>query len=249
LIPTGTSVTLVEPHHPINVGHAARLVKNFGVEKLYLVKPKVDISVAAIYASHASDVLDRALVTTFESVRRDNELLIATTAIKALKKSNVIRGIVSPDRLHSLLSSSRTSSLVFGRDTTGLTNNEIRMCDVTTTIDAAPAYRTLNLSHAMAIVLYLASKGDSTSGRLKSRKAREIFARGLYELGVASKMPSQKVKNLFEVGKRIATASDLSDTQLNLLTGVFRKAISTLDIRDSFFEDVDRSSHPARTLK
>ncbi len=232
LIPIGVSVTLVEPNYPVNVGHAARLVKNFGVKKLYLVKPKVDISVAAVYASHASDVLDRAIVTTFEKVREENELLVATTAVRASKKSNVIRRTVGLDRLHALLSSSRASSLVFGRDTTGLTNEEIRMCDVTTTIDTTPAYRALNLGHAVAIVLYLASRGEGGRGRVQSRKAREVFAENLYELAAVSRMPPHRMKNLFEVGKRIATTSNLTDAQLNLMTGVLRKALSALDSHD-----------------
>jgi tRNA/rRNA methyltransferase len=233
LIPSGVSVTLVEPNYPVNVGHTARLVKNFGVKKLYLVKPKVDISVAAVYASHASDVLDRAIITTFERVRKENELLVATTAVGASKKSNVIRRTLGPDRLHALLSSSRTSSLVFGRDTTGLTNEEIRMCDVTTTIDTVPAYRALNLGHAVAIVLYLVSRRKGGSGRAQSRKAREVFAKSFYELAAASRMPPHRMKNLFEVGKRIATTSNLTDTQLNLMTGVFRKTLSTLTLTTS----------------
>jgi len=232
LIPDGTSVTLVEPKGSVNVGHAARLVKNFGVKKLYLVKPKVDISAAAIYASHASEVLDKAVVTTFENVREENELLVATTAVRASKKSNVIRRTVGPDRLHALLSSSRTSSLVFGRDTTGLTNEEIRMCDVTTTIDTAPAYRALNLGHAVAIVLYLSSRGEGGKGRVQSRKAREVFAESLHELAVASGMSPHRMKNFFEVGKRIATTSNLTDPHLNLMTGVFRKALSALGSYD-----------------
>jgi len=232
LIPDGASVTLVEPNYPVNVGHTARLLKNFGVKKLYLVKPKIDISVAAVYASHASDVLDRAIVTTFENVREENELLVATTAVRASKKSNIIRKPIGPDCLRSILSSSRTSSLVFGRDTTGLTNDEIRICDVTTTIDTVPAYRALNLGHAVAIILYLASKGVGTSVRVQSRRAREVFAESLYELAVASKMPPHRVKNLFQAGKRIATTSDLTDAQLNLMTGVFRRALSILGHHD-----------------
>jgi len=228
LIPEGTSVTLVEPNYPVNVGHAARLLKNFGVEKLYLVRPRVDISMAAIYASHAADVLDRAIVTTFDRVRRENELLIATTAVRASRRSNVIRRTVGPDRLHPLLSSSTTSSIVFGRDTTGLTNEEIKNCDVTMTIETAPAYRALNLGHAVAIALYLASRGRRNGIRIQSLKAREVFAQSLSDLAVASKMPSHKVKSLFEEGRRLASTSNLSDSQLNLMTGVMRRALTAL---------------------
>lgn len=229
MLPRGVSVTLVEPKGPVNVGHVARLVQNFGVEKLYLVEPKVDLSVAAVYASHASGVLDGAIITTFERVRREHELLVATTAVRATKKSNVIRSTVGPDHLHDILSSATTSSLVFGRDTTGLTNEEIEMCDVTTTIDTAPKYRALNIGHAAAIVLYLASRGARGKRGGQGRRAREVFARSFYELAEASRLPKHKTRNLFEVAKRVAASSDMTDAQLNLLSGVFRKAVAAVE--------------------
>jgi tRNA/rRNA methyltransferase len=234
VIPQGVSVTLVEPQGPVNVGHVARLVRNFGVKKLYLVKPRVDISVAAVYASHAADVLDDAMVTTFDTVREENELLVATTAVKARKKSNILRRIIKPENLPSLLSSAKTSSLVFGRDSTGLTNEEIRKCDVTTTIDSAPGYRALNVGHAAAIILYLASRGVMGKGKAQSRGAREVFAKSLLDLGEASRAPRHRTAQLFEVGKRIASASKLTDNQLYLLSGVFRKAVTTIgELQDS----------------
>jgi TrmH family RNA methyltransferase len=224
---------LVEPQGPVNVGHVARLVQNFGVGKLYLVKPRVDMSVAAVYASHASSVLDRAVITTLDAVRKENELLVATTAVRARRKSNVIRRTVGPDRLHDLLSASRTSSLVFGRDTTGLTNDEIRMCDVTVSIDTPPSYRALNVGHAAAIILYLASHGSGEKRGRRSRKAREVFARTLFELAEASRTPQHRTKTLFELGKRIAASSGLTDDQLHLLSGVLRKGVKTIeDLQD-----------------
>ena len=228
MLPNGVSVTLVEPKGPVNVGHVARLVKNFGVEKLYLVDPRVDLSVAAVYASHASEVLDSAVVTDFATVRRNHQLLVATTAVRASKKSNVIRRTVGPERLHELLSSSSASSLVFGRDTTGLTNEEIRLCDATMTIDTGQVSRVLNIGHAVAITLYLASRGRRGRRREQGRRAREVFAQSFSELAVAARLPGHKTRNLFEVGKRIAASSEMSDAQLNLLTGVFRKAVATL---------------------
>ncbi len=227
MLPRGVSVTLVEPRGPVNVGHVARLVQNFGVGKLYLVKPKVDLSVAAVYASHAAVVLDRAVVTDFVTVRKENDLLVATTAVRASKKSNVIRRTVGPERLHEILSSARSSSLVFGRDTTGLNNGEIEMCDVTATIDTGSSYRSLNIGHAAAIVLYAASKGGMGRRPRQGRVAREVFARSFSELAVASRLPKHKVQNLFEVSKRMAASSEMTDAQLNLLSGVFRKAVAS----------------------
>jgi tRNA/rRNA methyltransferase len=236
VLPSGVSVTLVEPQGPVNVGHVARLVRNFGVEKLYLVKPKVDMSVAAVYASHASDVLDDAIVTTFAKVRKENDLLVGTSAIRARGGSNVARRGVSPGRLHDLLSSAKNSSLVFGRDTTGLTKEEIGACDVMTTIETSARYRALNIANAAAIVLYLASRGSRAGRGEQSRTAREVFAKSLAELGGLSGAPQHRVKKFEAVGTRLATSASLTDTQLNFLSGVFRRAsarIETLQERDS----------------
>lgn len=230
MLPRGVSVALVGPKGPVNVGHVARLVQNFGVEKLYLVEPKVDLSVAAVYASHASVVLDRAVVTTFGKVREENDLLVATTAVRASKRSNVIRRTVGPDRLHALLSSAKTSSIVFGRDSTGLTNGEIRSCDATVTIETSPMYRSLNLGHAVAIALYMASRGSRRESGRQGRKAREVFAGTFYELAVASSLPAHKTRNMFEAAKRAAAASGMTDAQLNFFSGVFGKAVGTVKL-------------------
>lgn len=224
MVPKGVSVTLVEPLYPVNLGHTARLLKNFGVEKLYLVSPHVDMSVAAVYASHAASVLDSAQVTSLRKVREENNLLVATTAVRATKKSNVIRQVIRPEEVRELLEVSRSSSLVFGRDTTGLTNEEIAMCDVTTTIDTSSSYRALNLGHAVAIILYVVSRRHGRRGLPQSQRAREIFADRLYDLAVASMLQQHKVRNLREAGKRIAATSSLSDKQLQMMSGVFEKA-------------------------
>jgi TrmH family RNA methyltransferase len=233
VIPKGLSVALVEPQYPVNVGHVARLVKNFGASRLYLVNPKVDMSVAAIYAAHASDVLERARTISFGRLRRDNELLVATTAVRASKGSNIIRRTVRPERVWDIVSAAKTASLVFGRDTTGLTNEEIAKCDVTTAINTGTHYRTLNVGHAVAIMLYLTSSRQGRARALQSRGARDLFADNFYELALAARMPTHKVKTLREVGKRIASSAGLTDGQLNLMAGVFRKATLAQRLRQA----------------
>ncbi|MDV3244816.1 MAG: RNA methyltransferase [Nitrososphaerales archaeon] len=228
MIPKSVSVTLVEPRYPVNVGHVARLVKNFGVKRLYLVNPKVDLSVATVYAAHAKDVLENAKTVSFGRLRRENQLLVATTAIRASRGSNVIRRTVKPERVSAILRTARTASIVFGRDTTGLTNEEISQCDVTTVVETGTRYRTLNIGHAVAIVLYLVSKGEGGKVATQGKLARELFAKSFYELAASSRMADHRVRNLREVGKRMAAASELTDSQLHLMTGVFRKATLAL---------------------
>jgi tRNA/rRNA methyltransferase len=228
MTPSGLSVALVEPSYPVNVGHVARLVKNFGVKRLYLVKPQVDMSVARVYASHAGDVLERARLVSFSRLRRENELLVATTAVRASRGSNVIRRNVRPERISELVRAAKTSALVFGRDSTGLTNEEISACDVTTVIDTGTGYRTLNLGHSVAILLYLLSRSRGRTRALQSMKARALFASSFHALAAESGLPGHKARNMGEVGKRVAASSGLTDRQLFLLTGVFRKATGKL---------------------
>lgn len=224
MIPRGLSVALVEPQYPVNVGHVARLVKNFGVRRLYLVNPKVDMSVAAIYAAHASDVLEGARRVTFGRLRKENQLLVATTAVRAVKGSNVVRRAVRPERVGGLVGAARTAALVFGRDTTGLTNEEIGMCDVTTVINTGTSYRTLNVGHAVAVMLYLVSGMKARRRGPQSKSARDLFASSFHELAISAGLPAHRVKNMREVAKRIASSSALTDSQLLLMSGVFRKA-------------------------
>jgi hypothetical protein len=64
---------------------------------------------------------------------------------------------------------------------------------------------------------------------VQSRKAREVFAKSFYELALASRVSEHRTKTLYEAGKRMATTSGLTDRQLNLMSGVFRKALQKMD--------------------
>jgi tRNA/rRNA methyltransferase len=220
----GLSVTLVEPEYPVNVGYVARLLKNFGIKNLYLVNPKVDLSVASIYASHGSDILDAAQTLDFKEIRRRHELLIATTSVRARRKGNVVRRSLAAADAAALARAAKSATLVLGRDTTGLTNEEIKLCDVVTTLDTGAEYNTMNVSHAAAIFLYLVSRRNRLTTRVTSRAAREVFARSLYELAVASGFADQKRSGLRESVKRVSATSQLTDRETFLVTGILRKA-------------------------
>lgn len=222
-------MTVVEPQYPVNLGHVARLVKNFGVEKLFLVRPNVDMSVATVYSAHAADVLERAELTTLEEVRGRCELLIASTAIRARRKSNIARRTVRPEDIAALVRSAKSSSVVLGRDTTGLTKEELAMCDVTTVLETGTRYRTMNVAHALAIMLYLASRRTAATPKGSSRKAREVFAGNLAALAGASRTPAHRLRTMEQAAGRMAASSRLTDAQLSFLTGVLRRARAALE--------------------
>jgi tRNA C32,U32 (ribose-2'-O)-methylase TrmJ len=149
---------------------------------------------------------------------------VATTAVRAVKGSNVIRRSVRPERVGELVGAARTAALVFGRDTTGLTNEEIGQCDVTTVINTGTSYRTLNVGHAVAIMLYLVSASKARARAVQSRSARDLFATSFYRLALSAELPEHRVKNVGEAARRIAASAALTDSQLQLMAGVFRRA-------------------------
>ena len=153
-------VVLVEPAGPINVGSVARLCANFEVQELRLVKPVCDPldREACRMAVHGLELLRTA--------RRCTSLLEAVADCRRVVAScgRLDHGSIplhSPeDALRWLLSSGTDPSddqpvaVVFGREDRGLTNDELRLCQRVLTLHSAGSYPSLNLSHAVAVVLH-----------------------------------------------------------------------------------------------
>ena len=153
-------VVLVEPAGPINVGSVARLCANFEVQELRLVRPVCDPldRDACRMAVHGLELLRTA--------RRCTSLLEAVADCRRVVAScgRLDHGSIplhSPeDALRWLLSSGTDPSddqpvaVVFGREDRGLTNDELRLCQRVLTLHSAGSYPSLNLSHAVAVVLH-----------------------------------------------------------------------------------------------
>lgn len=149
-------VVLVEPAGPLNVGSVARLCANFGVDGLRLVAPRCDPlgEEARRMAVHGAAMLERAqLFPTLEAALADCERVVATTGR--------IEGEPLPlhppaQALPWLLAGgvSAQGALVFGREDRGLANGELLQAGRLLQIGTGPSYPSLNLSHAVAVVLH-----------------------------------------------------------------------------------------------
>ena len=231
------SLTLVGPEYPVNVGYTARLMKNFGVPKLFLVEPRIDLRIASVYASHGHDLIESAEIVGFEEVRKRHELLVATTAVRAKRKGNITRTTVRPEEVVNYVARSESVSLVFGRDTTGLRNDEIELCDIVTSLETGTQYRTLNLSHAAAILLYLISRAKMHRRTLQSFPARKMLASYAYQLAVESGLQEHRAKKLEEIMKRIALKSELNEREITAFLSLLRKAKQALRWRDGMIQN------------
>ncbi len=147
-------MVLVGVEGAINLGMIARLADNFAVDELYLVKPSASLEEALEYAARSVDRLRSAvIVESLGEALRDVSLSICTSALAS--SEDLLRMPVNPAEA-ALIASKVPGivALVMGRESVGLTREEIGMCTLLSTIEANPAYPVLNLANATAIMLY-----------------------------------------------------------------------------------------------
>ena len=141
-----------------NLGAISRVMANFDFKSLILINPKIETnSIETIKrAKHSEDVLKNLRVTD-ESILNEYDYLIATTA-KLGNDYNIPRSPVSPEALKEQLKDVDVNqskiALLIGREGDGLTNEEIKRSDFLISIPASKEYPTLNISHAVGIILY-----------------------------------------------------------------------------------------------
>lgn len=149
------TIILVEPEHSGNIGAIARVMANFNFDRLVLINPKCNhLDEEALgRAKHARAILRKAKVLDF-SCLEDFDYVIGTSAIMGTDY-NIPRCPLTPEELSLKLKNRKGKfALVFGREGSGLSNEEIKKCDFMVKIPSSAEYPTLNISHAAAIILY-----------------------------------------------------------------------------------------------
>jgi len=150
----------MEPEKSGNVGAVARAMANFGFNKLVIINPKCNpLDEEAIRrAKHAKNMLKKAKIAK-KDILKKFDVLIATTAVKG-DDYNVARCSLDLEELKSKLKTCKGGNIgvLFGREGIGLTNKEVEQADFTVTITTSKKYKTMNLSHSVAVVLYELSK-------------------------------------------------------------------------------------------
>ncbi|MCF8370896.1 MAG: tRNA/rRNA methyltransferase [Bacteroidales bacterium] len=151
---------LVEPAVPENVGSAARAIKTMGFSELRLINPCDHLSGPARWLAHASnDILEKAQVyTSLEQALEDIDFAIASSA----KSRHVKTDNYTLDELSAIIQKKGTLiasvAIVFGREESGLTNQEIALCDIVSTIPMKNLYPSLNLAQAVMLYAYSLSE-------------------------------------------------------------------------------------------
>jgi tRNA (cytidine32/uridine32-2'-O)-methyltransferase len=237
----GIRVVLVEPSHPGNIGGAARAMKTMGLGQLALVRPKRFPDPQAEWrAAGAQDVLDAATVhDSLASAIADCQWVVGTGMLTRRIPWPIRDATEAAAEMLAQPAGARVA-VVFGRETSGLTNDELQQCHVHLQIPANPAYASLNLAMAVQVVAYELWRQARSGSVVADAPAWDrplapmshvegmlehlesvLAASGFLDAG----NPGQTMTRL----RRLFTRVGLDETEVQILRGI----LTTLDPRNS----------------
>ena len=223
-------VILVEPEYGLNIGYVARTMKNFGINKLYITGRREIPKSAFRFSSHARDILEKAiLVDNFQDLMGEFDFIIGTTARIATRSANIIRKAIIPEEAVKFIHKFNKIALVLGRDTIGLKNEELALCDIVVTIPTGTSYTTLNISHALAILLYTFTKRmTGKRDMVPSKKERNQLITYVNSLMEEIGFPKYRRLRVIKTFNKIAISTELRKEDMTTILGFFRRVLINL---------------------
>lgn len=223
-------IVLVETSHPGNIGSTARAMKTMGLHQLYLVSPHAFPDVRAHeMAAGADDLLETAVITrTLQDAIKGCHLVIGSSA---RPRHIALTGLLPKESaaLAQTISSPHEIAFVFGREQSGLTNDELLQCHYHVHIPSDPTYSSLNLSQAVQIIAYelrmacLSPKAGVTMQQdtLATVDEVEQFYAHLREVLIAIDFLNlANPKRLFQRIRRLFNRAQLEHLEINILRGI-----------------------------
>ncbi len=197
------SVVLVNTSHPGNIGASARAMKNMGLSRLVLVNPEdFPSGVAVGRAASAVDILERAeVVSSLEAAVADCGLVIGASA----RSRRIPWPMLDPEKCARKIIAEQQDNkvaLVFGREDSGLNNEELQLCHFHVQIPTSKDYSSLNLAAAVLILCYelhKATQVDEAETNALEQNWDQPFATG------------EQVEHFYEHLERVLVAIDFHD--------------------------------------
>jgi len=172
-------IVLIQTSHPGNIGSAARAMKTMGLSELCLVKPKrFPAPEANVMSSNAEDILDNAIIVdNLQQAIADCHVVIGTSA---RYERNLRWETFDPrycgEFVGKALSKNKKVALIFGRERSGLTNEELSMCQHLVHIPTNPDYSSLNVASAVQILSYECRMGAKDIKPIRHELNEEVVS-------------------------------------------------------------------------
>jgi len=226
-----TIFILVEPAVPGNIGASARAIKTMGFTELRLVNTSNHLADEAKWLAHASgDILDNATTyTSLEEATKDIDFLIASSA----KKRNIKHEYYPITEADKIIKDKKevvnSVGLVFGREESGLTNQEIELCDIVSYIPIHTTYPSLNLSQAVMLYAYVFSSITKNTTDIAEKKSGEYKGFRSLKRDIAIVLEKIGIKTQSPIYNRILERiSILNTNDLHLIHSISNKIVKQL---------------------
>lgn len=223
-------LVLVEPQHEGNVGAVARVLANFGLEELVLVRPCSLGEEAYRRAKHARQLLHKARrADTLEEALDSVDLAVGSTAVPTAREDAFHRHAVPPWELAERVGSrDGRVALVLGREDYGLLNEELDRMDLLVHIPCHPSYPVMNVSHAAGVLLYELlrepNSAPTSRRRLASGFEKEKLHEAFHEFLVATGYPAHKRRRTEVMFRRLVGRALPTKWEFHAIMGAFRHA-------------------------
>ncbi|MBU4484071.1 RNA methyltransferase [bacterium] len=239
-------ITLVNPEGPLNIGAVTRAMKNFGFTSLDLVNPCDYINDDSYtMACGAKNLLHEA--KAYNSI--DAAIATSSLVIGFTRRSGIYRSPLIPfnEMVSKVLSQSENNqvSLLFGRERTGLTNDELDKCPVVCYLPTSNDYGSLNLAQAVLLVCYEISQSlchseCSEESPLKNRDPQFVnnneievayskLSELLFRIGFDDQDETRYHTKILKSFKRIFGRAGLERRDLDMILGVVKRVFKILD--------------------
>jgi tRNA/rRNA methyltransferase len=219
-------IVLVEPIYSGNVGSVARVMKNFGFSELVLLNPcELDMP-ARVMSVHAYEIIENARIEfTLKEALSGSNTVVGMTGLHGKTDNKHYRmPAYNPKKLKDKLSGKGgIVSLVFGREDAGLSNEELEICDIVVNIPTSPEYPSMNLSHAVAVVLYELSDIEGGERYLADHSDVELLYEHIDEVMDDIEYKEHKEDKTKLMLQRIFGRAELTGREVQTLRGVLRR--------------------------
>ncbi|MEX0805507.1 MAG: RNA methyltransferase [Candidatus Binatia bacterium] len=223
-------IVMVRPRGSGNIGSIARAMKNTGLRELAIVgKARTRSFWARAMAVHGRDILSEA--RCYETVRAavaDCTLVVGTTCRSGLYRFHSRTPREVAGEIAAAAASGKVA-LIFGPEDHGLSNDDLKHCQLLITIPTHPDYQSLNVAQAAVICLYeiyVASLGEPVKQTIPRARAEDIerlydrMRRSLLKIGF---LDSQNPEHMLFAFRRILGRTGLEERDVAILTGLFRQ--------------------------
>ena len=225
------AIVLVETTHPGNIGAAARAMKTMGLSVLRLVKPKNFPSAdATARAAGADDLLVAADVyDNLTDAVSDCVLVLGSSARLRNLSCPVVRPDAAAREALDLANSGSKVAVLFGRESSGLSNEELDLCNKVIVIPTSSDFSSLNLASAVQLIAYELMRhvtGDDisdghTGTELATSAEMDLFYRHLEECLVEIEfLDPEKPRRLMRRLKQLFNRACLDKNEYNILRGI-----------------------------